>query len=330
MPTVLRNLLKIAFAGLIACSLILVSRYTASLAEKPPEGIQGGAWTDDFLSEQWLQKQDNTQLDSGHLQLKLLEPQHWLQTWTAHFAVGEFFQTEAISDSVRLAPDGTSQYFTSGAYTSLVLNAGKKVDWASARWTFAGVPNSLLVEFRTGNTPTPDAAWTDWTSPEMKINESYCIHIIDSYQTECLTNMGGIASSPFIQYRASFSSDDPLKIVALNDIDLLYGLHPVSGTATTVGIAPLDLREWQTLVITPTVPSNTTLIVDVLAADGTVMLQDIHNGDNLASIDPRTYPALQLRTILTTQDSSLSPDLDLWGLRWTVTHRLYLAVVVRY
>jgi hypothetical protein len=326
--TLLRILTNAILAGLIACSLILASSNTGSLADKPPEGLQGGAWTDDFFTEEWLKKQENTQVDTGHLQLKLLEPQHWMQTWTAHFDGGEFFHTEAISDSVRLAPDGTGHFFTRGAYTSAVFHAGKKVDWILTRWNFAGIPNSIIVEFRIGSTPNPDAGWSGWKSPGMKINEGYCSYINNSHQTECLTNMIGIASSPYIQYRATFYSDDPSKTVALNDIDLLFGLHPDSGTATSVAIAPLDLGEWQTLVITPTVTLNTTLIVDVLAADGTVLQQDVHNGDSLAWIDPKTYPALQLQAILTTQDASLSPDLDLWGLRWAVTHRLYLAVVV--
>jgi hypothetical protein len=329
---VLHYVLKALMAGLMAFPLILTDSHPTSSqanADKPPEAIQGGVWTDDFLTDQWMSKQDNTQVDSGHLGLKLLEPLHWTQTWTAHFAGGEFYQTEAISDSVRLAPDGAGQYFTDGAYISGVLNAGKKVDWASAKWTFAGIPGSLIIEFRTGSSPNPDAAWTGWKSPENRINESYCVYIVNSYQVECLTNMVGIASSPYIQYRATFSSDDPTETVALNDIDLLYGLHPASGTAGTALITSVDLREWQTLVISSTVTLSTTLAVDILAADGIVLLQDVQNGDSLASLDPQAYPALQLRANLTTQDSSLSPDLDLWGLRWSVISKLYLPVILR-
>jgi hypothetical protein len=141
--------------------------------------------------------------------------------------------------------------------------------------------------------------------------------------------MSGIESSQYLQYRAFFSSHDSGKTVAVYDIDLFYGTHPVTGTASSVLVSPVDLLEWETVIISPTIPASTTLAIDILASDGTVLLQNAVNGDSLASIDPHEYPAIQLRATLTTMDTSLTPDVDLWGVRWSVRPKLYLPVVLQ-
>ena len=102
----------------------------------------------------------------------------------------------------------------------------------------------------------------------------------------------------------------------------------MTGTATSVSVSPVDLLEWEEVIISSTVPASTTLAIDILA-EGTVLLQNVGNGDSLASIDPHEYPAIQLRATLTTMDTSLTPDVDLWGVRWSVRPRLYLPVVLQ-
>ncbi len=119
--TVLRILLTAIVTGLFVLPITQVNSHPYSQQaddDKPPEVIQGGEWVDDFLTEQWMSKNIDTELNFGHFLLKFGESLHWAQTWTAHFADGEFFQTEAISDSVRLVPNGMDQYFTTGIYTS--------------------------------------------------------------------------------------------------------------------------------------------------------------------------------------------------------------------
>jgi len=299
-------------------------------AGKPPAVFEGGEWSDEFWTPAWLFKTVDVDVSSGHLLLKLAEPLHWTQTWTAHFVDGEFFHTEAISDSVRLAPDGMGQFYTTGAYTSTVFYAGRPVDWSSADWTFLGIPGALTVEYRTGATPNPDDSWTAWASPRIVVGEFTCIYIIGGDHTQCWTNMSGIDSSEYIQYRGSFSSDDPAKTVALNDIDLVYGIHPSTGTALSVPVSPVDLREWATVIISSTIPAGTTLAIDILAPDGTVLIENAGDGDSLAGIDPDEYAAIQLHAAFATLDPSLTPDLDLWGVRWTVLRRVYLPVVFRH
>ena len=129
--------------------------------DKPPEDMRGGIWLDHFYNPQ-LVGGVNFDVQMGHLFLKFDEQLHWTQTWTSHFSNGEFYQTEAMSDSVRLAPDGMGQFFITGTYTSTVFDAGKPVDWSSTGWNFSGIPEGVEVKFRTGTTPVPDETWTAW------------------------------------------------------------------------------------------------------------------------------------------------------------------------
>jgi hypothetical protein len=291
--------------------------------------IQDGEWSDHFWTWQ-LQEAENIDVQASHLILKYREQLHWTQTWTAHFASGEFWQTEAISDSVRLAWDDSGQtFFTTGTFVSAVFDAGKAVDWSAASWRYSRIPDGLLLEFRTGNTPVPDDTWTGWKPPAKIIMEYYCAYAYDSDETQCFTNLSGIDSSRYLQYRASFDSDDSARTIELFDIDFIYGIHCLAGTATSILISPLDLLEWDSVAITSTIPENTTLSIDLLAPDGTVLLADVKDGDRLAGIDPREHPAVQLHARLSTADEAVTPDIDLWGIRWSVWNRLYIPVLYR-
>jgi hypothetical protein len=326
---VLSILLTAFVIALLSTVITLASANSQSgKINKPPEVISGGIWADHFYNPQLVEGK-NIDVQMSHLFLKYDEELHWIQTWTAHFAGGEFFQTEAISDSVRLAPDGLGQYFITGTYTSTVFDAGKPVDWASAGWRFSGIPDGLKLEFRTGNTPIPDNTWSEWIHPKWNMFESYCAYTINADETECLNNMSGIDSSEYIQYHAGFNSNDPTKTIALYEIDFLYGTHVYTGTALSIPIPPVDLRTWENLNITSTIPASTTLVLDVLAPDGTVLVPDAHNGDSLASIDAQQYPTIQLRASFTTSDPSHTPDLDLWGVRWSILKKIYLPTIIR-
>jgi hypothetical protein len=330
--TVLRIIVVTIFVGLIGLSIPHARAHSSLIPdknEKPPEVIQGGEWSDHFWIGQ-LQEAANIDVQVSQLFLKYKEQLHWTQTWTSHFASGEFWQTEAISDSVRLARiDLEDTFFTTGTYTSTVFDAGKSVDWSASTWRYSGIPDGLIVEFRTGSTPTPDTTWSSWQMPRKMFMEYYCAYTFNSDETQCFTNMSGIDSSLYIQYRALFSSNDSTITVALYEIDFLYGTHYSSGTALSILIPPVDLRDWESVIITSTIPASTTLIIDILAPDGTVLLSDVADKNSLVGIDPQIYPAIQLRASLATTDESVTPDVDLWGFKWSVWNRIYVPVILR-
>lgn len=296
---------------------------------KPPEVIKGGMWNDDFWIGQ-LQEGKNIDIQVSHLFLKYKEQLHWTQTWTVHFALGNFFQTEAISDSVRLAWNPAEQnFYTTGIYTSTVFDPGKAVDWAALTWRFSGIPDGLLLETRTGNTPNPDESWTDWERPAGGIMEYYCAYTINADETQCFTNMHQVESSKFIQYRGLFSSNHPTNTISLFEIDITYGIHYLTGDAVSISIPPVDLRAWDKVAITATIPANTSMIVDITSPDGTVLVPNVMNGTSLEAIDPKVYPALQFRVSFATTDESITPDIDMWGLRWKVMYRSFVPTMLR-
>jgi len=353
----MRTLLWIASAlwlsviGLLALPSVAVRGYqVTAVATKPPPAtppltttitppapkptptrtpIYGGEWSDDFWTSVSWSSSQNVAVFYGMVRLKIPEQLDWMQTYTEHFAPGEFFQTEAISNSVRLAPiAGTLDYFTTGMYTSTVFDASRQVDWISVYWVFSGLPYSLTVEYRTGDTVAPDATWSDWTAA-MREFYIYCGYSPSLDKTECKSDLSGIASSRYLQYRARFNSGDARRTMALEYLKVFYGLYVASGEVTSTLINPGDLLAWQGIFYTATVPANTHLLVDVLSADGTILIPHAMNETSLAGIDPATHPSIKLRATLLTNDPARSPELDVWGVRWLVGWRGYFPVIGR-
>ncbi len=295
-----------------------------------PTPLSGGIWSDDFTYSKQFTTMDKILMSESRLALGISEYLDWVQTWDAHFATGEFWQTVAVSDSVQLAPNGPNQFFTTGIYTSTILDAARPVDWASARWLNSGTYVSVTVEFRTGNTSPVDASWSVWSAPKhIVFGDLMCLYAANQNQTDCTSTLPEISSSRYLQYRVNFINGDPTTTLTFYQITLLYGLHPSTGSAISIPISPIDLRQWQQLFYTSTVPISTALTIDVLANDDTVLLPNVHSGDSLASIDPSLFPSLKLRATFVTDDLSRTPELDLWGVRWQVGRKYYYPMIVR-
>lgn len=290
---------------------------------KTPPPIYGGEWRDDWFYSEQLSTTTNIWVSDSRLYLRVAESLNWKQTWTAHFALGEFWQTEALSDSVQLARINGSQYFTTGIYTSTIFDAGRSVAWLSANWINTRVTRPITVEFRTGDTIPPDHTWSNW-DPSRKL----CACRLDVDLCDCRCFRLGIASGRFFQYRVTFSNDDPSRTQTFNEITIAYGIYVPSGTATSRAIPPIDLQSWKEVFYSATVPISTALTIDVLATDGKVLLSSVTSGDSLASIDPLVYPSIQLRATLATDDIPRTPELDLWGVRWFVNTRWYFFPII--
>lgn len=327
---------------LIACKVILILLLVGILSLgfstadaqlninlSPADGspvFRGGLWLDEFYNSMQLSEAENIDVYGSYALLKTLEYLDWTQTWTAHFSSGEFFQTETLADSVRLAHDNTGFYFTTGVYTSNVFDAGKAVDWSASDWTPSGAPSSVTIEFRTGIIPAPDDTWSLWRSPCGENLFCLCAYAINVNETGCNSNMGGIDSSRYLQYRATFKSDDPNTAIELFDMSVWYGVHPLSGTATSEIVIPVDMLSWKRLSYTSTVPAGTSLRIDVLAPDGTVLASNVNSEFDLSGI---SQSGIKLRAVFNTSDPSLSPELDLWELEWNVVSHVYFPIIFR-
>jgi hypothetical protein len=227
----------------------------------------------------------------------------------------------------------TEEYYATGVYTSTVFDAGRPVDWAWAHWNYSGLPQGVAVEWRTGNTPHPDAGWSAWIPPAWGAPESYCVVGTSLQATECWSHLAGVPNARYAQYRGAFDTDDSRHTVALWDITITYGLHYPEGTAVSIPLSPVDLRAWQTVVYSATIPSGATLQVDILDGtgdcDAPMLLAQVQPGESLEAIDPAQFRSLRLRATLRTTDPSLSPALDAWGLRWEVGGRLYMPLLLQ-
>jgi hypothetical protein len=95
-------------------------------------------------------------------------------------------------------------YPASGTFTSTVFDAGRTATWGIASWTANLPPNtSFVIQTRSGNTATPDATWSSWTT---------------------VAN-GGTVGSPsgrYLQYRIVFTTTDPTATATLFNINFLY------------------------------------------------------------------------------------------------------------
>jgi hypothetical protein len=105
----------------------------------------------------------------------------------------------------------------------------------------------------------------------------------------------------------------------------------LTGTATSQVIIPTtSIYEWEQVTYARTVPTGTSLTIDVLSADGIPLLSDVTSGASLDSVDPTAHPSLKLRATLSTDDLLTSPSLDEWAITWQPgSGSVYLPMVLK-
>ena len=112
-------------------------------------------------------------------------------------------------DWLRLSP-----YASPGSFLSRIFDAGSSVSWGAFSWngqTPAG--STLRLYVRTGNTPTPDGSWSEFT--------------------ELPSSGASVArSSRYLQYRADLASSDPAQTPVLESVSATY----TSGGPTAVAV----------------------------------------------------------------------------------------------
>lgn len=106
-----------------------------------------------------------------------------------------------------------------------------------------------------------------------------------------------------------------------------------SGIAISLPISPtVAIERWGTLTYRgAAAPPTTTLRIDVLSANGSLIIDDLGSGASLAAIDPRRDPVIRLRARLASQQDGATPSLDSWEVTWQVRARelRYLPLIRR-
>ena len=75
------------------------------------------------------------------------------------------FDSTVGNGTLKIAHLRMTPYAALGNYTSAVFDAGAVVTWATTSWR-ADKPagTNIVLSYRTGATPTPDATWTEFTA----------------------------------------------------------------------------------------------------------------------------------------------------------------------
>lgn len=137
---------------------------------------------------------------------------------------------------------------------------------------------------------------------------------------------------PFRNYSA-VAAREHVRLVSGGRITLADGEN--EGLILSVPITPTGaFAQWGELHYTGGVPPGTSLTIDVLAEDNTLLLGDLADGASLASIDPALHPSLRLRATLRRTQPEAAPYLDEWAVGWQAEWppaagpRIYLPLIM--
>lgn len=136
---------------------------------------------------------------------------------------------------------------------------------------------------------------------------------------------------PFRNYDA-VAAREHVRLVSGGRITLANGEN--EGAIVSVPITPTGkFAQWGELHYTVETPPGTSLTIDVLAEDNTLLLGDLPEGASLASIDPTLHPSVRLRATLRRTQPDEAPFLDEWAISWCpkmapgYASRIYLPLI---
>jgi hypothetical protein len=149
----------------------------------------------------------------------------------------------------------TDGFASNGALISDVLDARLPSEWGALRWQ-ADLPKgaSLTVSVRSGNGPTPDDTWSDWSA--------------EAHEPSTST----IAAPParFLQYRVRMKSDSPEATPGLRSISLRYRTVNRPPEVESIDVPDFDVQTAELpkkvkLKWAATDPNEDELVYDVFA-----------------------------------------------------------------
>lgn len=179
----------------------------------------------------------------------------WQQVTLTDFAPGEFFQTELVSNAIRLQPNGVrsqsstpqffyeyDEYYTNGTYTSSVFDAGQLVDWTHLEWDFQKEfylddRGDVTLEVRAGNGDAANPEWSEWieldTAAGTAISGTPIPRRLDDNRITfdapgtmsahwIPSNLGDVPNSQFLQYRFTFVTYSNETTMLVDNLSIQY------------------------------------------------------------------------------------------------------------
>lgn len=196
--------------------------------------------------------------------------------------------------------------------------------------TLGTIPAHTLAIFRWNNATK---AW-DHLGGQLPSEQNYLALAIQRFGTYALmttpawrdefSNLRGL-NFPAETANITIGGPDETRSLVLRN-------QALTGTAVSLVITPtLANFQWDTLYYTTIATAPTTTVtIDLLRADNTLIRQNVPNGASLADLDPQQYPSLKLRANLTSTVPGESPLLDSWQLSWRANRNsTYLPMIVK-
>jgi hypothetical protein len=114
-------------------------------------------------------------------------------------------------------------------------------------------------------------------------------------------------------------TDNVVQVSSTETAQMVLANTPGDGSATSRTIVPpAPIARWDTLTYDHLAgPPTTTLTVDVLDAEGNVLLASVDSGADLSSLDPDQHPTLKLSVTMSSTAPGQTPALSQWRLAWT-------------
>ena len=131
-------------------------------------------------------------------------PNNYMYGWAGYLGAGTNFYRYKI------------HYDNPGVFTSAVINLGNAVTFSTLAYSTTLNGQTISLDARAGNTPTPDGTWTSWQTG--------------------ISSGGSIAAlsgNRYIQYRANFGGSELSLTPTLNSVAINYSSYPSTGDLTS-------------------------------------------------------------------------------------------------
>jgi hypothetical protein len=188
-----------------------------------------------------------------------------------------------------------SAHYPTGNYVSNVFDAGSYVMWNNVTWDeVKPLGTNVEVFVRTGNSSVPtDSIWSGW-SP-------------------AITNSSGSAINRpwgrYLQYRIQMATSNTSITPELYNFNVTYGKFISDGYFETGDYRPANIVRWGVFHLDCNAYGQT--VVARYSTDSGLHWQDIPSDMDLRDVDVDTPSGIRFRIVLNTQDSIVSPIVQL-------------------
>ncbi|HBI25862.1 TPA: hypothetical protein DDX30_03695 [Candidatus Wolfebacteria bacterium] len=164
-------------------------------------------------------------------------------------------------DSVTGSVTPSAAYYTSGTFTSGVIDTGVPVaNWGNISWTNSG-GQTVSMKVRTGASSAA-ATSAAWGAPTTVSGTSFVA-------------LGATAGHQYIQYQATLSTANTAQSPSLDDVTITYGLYATTGSVTSSAYNSTSAYNVMTGLVwkeTASLPSGTTVTVSLRTGTATSTL----------------------------------------------------------